>query len=48
MARSEGDQIIADLLEWSAFMGGFEASVWERARSYMDRVRDAEDTKTRS
>lgn len=44
--RSEGDQILAELLEWASFMAYDDPdvgiSVWGRAKRYMDRVRDKE------
>ena len=44
--RSEGDQLLADLLEWASFMAYDDAEagipVWVRAKEYMDRVRNQE------
>ena len=39
--------ILADLLEWSTNIGGFEAKCWKRARKIMDDYRDARDGNTR-
>lgn len=36
-------QALADLVEWSARMGGFDAPAWDRARAILDAVRDAEE-----
>ena len=47
--RSEGDQILADLLEWAGYMvldlgdGPGAIPPWVRAKEYMKRVRDRED-----
>jgi hypothetical protein len=44
-AAIEGDpapalrQALADLVEWQARMGGFEASEWDRARALLDATR---------
>ena len=50
--RSEGDQIMADLLEWASFMAfdhpDNSISVWVRAKDYMNRVRDKENCKENS
>lgn len=42
MPRSEADQLIADLIEWGAGTGEWDAEVWKRARLYMRRVRACE------
>jgi hypothetical protein len=34
----ETRQILNDLLEWAARMGGFDSPVWERARVFRDRL----------
>lgn len=33
---------LADLLEWSSIMGGWDAPCWDRARALADRLRDAQ------
>ncbi len=35
--------VLADLLEWEAIMGGWDAPVWRRARRLMNKIRDRED-----
>jgi hypothetical protein len=42
MIRSKAEQLLAELLEWDANIGGHESKVWDRARTYMAHVRDAE------
>jgi hypothetical protein len=43
MQRSEADQLIADLIEWAAYMGGFDSAIWKKACAYMRKVREQED-----
>lgn len=35
-------ELVRDLLEWEARMGGFEARVWREARELMDEAREAD------
>ena len=34
-------QALADLVEWSAIMGGWDSPCWDRARSALDATREA-------
>jgi hypothetical protein len=33
-------EVLADLIDWAASMGGFEAEVWDRARAALDQTRE--------